>query len=258
MGDAHHPPLNYEASANTTHPQSSTSLPPEVSQCLKNARFLHLATIQAGETSQPTPHVSLMNYTFLPNYKEEGPVIIMTTNAESLKTRNLLNNSKVSILVHDWVSHRPPTATGISGGRSGSPPAAATRSSLATLLLNMNTSALSSISTTIAGEARFLERGTEEEKWCKEAHLANNTFGDQAKEEAGMFGGQPPNPEGSSSCYMAGDDVRVVLVPVREGRIADWKGGVKDWVLEGGSGVVDGGDSSRGRSGASHLVNGIL
>jgi Pyridoxamine 5'-phosphate oxidase len=201
-----------------------------------------------------------MNYTFFPNYKDQGPVIIMTTNARSLKTENLLHNSRVSLLVHDWVSHRPPTASDVSGQRSGSPPAAATRSSLATLLLNINTSSLSSISTTIAGEARFLDQGSDEEKWCKEAHLANNTFGDQAREEAGLFGGQPPNPEGSSSCYMAGDDVRVVLVPVREGRIADWKGGVKDWVVVGQPGLTSGNGESgdRGRTTGEPLVNGII
>ena len=211
-----------------------------------------------------------MNYTFIPQYNDSGPTILMTTNAESLKTKNLLDNPRVSLLVHDWVSHRPPTAAPIGAGRSGSPPAAATRSSLASLLLNMNTTALSSISTTITGEARFLEQGSDEEKWCKEAHLANNTFGDQAKEEAGMFGGQVPNArsggegfEGStSSCYIDGDDVWVVVVRVREGRIADWKGGVKDWLVtdedddiegvhEGGPGAV-----SRGRPNEDALVNG--
>ena len=260
MADTQHPPLNYEASATATHPQSYTSLPAEVTQCLKNARFLHLATISAAHLSPPTPHVSLMNYTFLPEYRDQGAVIIMTTNAQSLKTSNLLHNPKVSLLVHDWVSHRPPTASDVSGQRSGSPPAAATRSSLATLLLNINTSSLSSISTTIAGEARFLEQGTEEERWCKEAHLQNNTFGDQAREEAGLFGGQPPNPEGNSSCYMAGDDVRVVLVPVREGRIADWKGGVKDWLVVGGQTPESGNGNAngRGRTGGETLVNGII
>ena len=189
----------------------------------------------------------------------------MTTNAQSLKTKNLISNPHVSLLVHDWVSHRPPTAvpTGASG-RAGSPPAAATRSSLATFLLNMNTTALSSISTTITGEARFLVAGTEEEKWCKEVHLANNTFGDQAREEGGLFGGQPPSAdtlEGhntNSSCYIEGEDVRVVLVSVNEGRIADWKGGVKDWkVVAEGSGRsthADGIDVDRGRP----MVNGVL
>lgn len=257
MSEAHNPPLNYEPSATTTHRIVSPTLPPEVTQCLQNSRFLHLATISATESSQPTPHVSLMNYTFLPSYKEHGPVIIMTTNAQSIKARNLLHNSKVSLLVHDWVSHRPPTASSVGGARSGSPPAAATRSSLASLLMNLNTSALSSISTTIAGEARFLEQGSDEEKWCKDAHLANNTFGDQVRQEAGLFG-EAPNPEGGSSCYIAGDDVRVVLVPVREGRIADWKGGVKDWVLVDSDFPSAATDAERGRSNGQPLVNGII
>ncbi|EXJ58893.1 hypothetical protein A1O7_06323 [Cladophialophora yegresii CBS 114405] len=261
MADVHNPPLNYEASSTTTNPQIATTLPPEVSQCLKNARFLHLATISATETSPATPHVSLMNYTFLPSYNDHGPVIIMTTNAQSMKTQNLRHNPKVSILVHDWVSHRPPTASSVSGDRAGSPPAAATRSSLASLLLNLNTSALSSISTTIAGEARFLEQGSEEERWCKAAHLANNTFGEQVRQEAGFFGAPPQNPETeNSSCYIEGDDVRVVVVPVREGRTADWKGGVKDWVLvEEGAPFASGEASGeRGRSNGQPLVNGII
>ena len=102
------------------------------------------------------------------------------------------------------------------------------------MLMNINTSSLSSISTTITGEARVLQQGTEEERWYKETHLQNNTFGEQALEEAGLFGGHVPNADASaegSSCYIAGEDVRVVLVRVREGRIADWKGGVKDWAL---------------------------
>jgi hypothetical protein len=214
-----------------------------------------------------------MNYTFLPQYRNESyPAIIMTTNARSLKTENLLHNPKVSLLVHDWVSHRPPTATqSAAGARSGSPPAAATRSSLATLLLNMNTSALSSISTTIAGEARFLETGSEEERWCKETHLANNTFGDQAREEAGLFGSAPNAPDddrgeelqrmnsaAAGGCYIEGNEVRVVVVPVTEGRIADWKGGVKDWKV-----VVDQPATADGRTGSPEergrpLPNGIV
>lgn len=234
-----HPPLNYENSLSpTTNHHISTSLPPEVVQCLKNARFLHLATISKPIESQdpPTPHVSLMNYTFLPNYNDQGPVILMTTNTQSLKTQNLRHNPRVSVLVHDWSSHRPPTAAVEpgTGARSGSPPATATRSSLASLLLNLNTSALSSISTTISGQARFVEAGSEEEKWCKEAHLQNNTFEGQLSTEAGYFGtagGAVQQPSDTPSGYIEGNDVRVVLVPVRKGRISDFKGGIKDWML---------------------------
>ncbi|MCJ1427731.1 hypothetical protein MMC29_005636 [Sticta canariensis] len=174
----------------------------------------------------------------------------MTTNPSSKKTLNLINNPRVSLLVHDWVSHRPPTRAP-DPTREGSPPPQATRSSLATLLLNINTSALSSISATINGEARILELGGEEEKWCKKKHLENNTFGDQAREERGFLGAtQSPlqsKGDGGASCFIEGEEVRVVLVGVREGRIADWKGGVKDWTL------VSPEEEQRGRS---EMVNG--
>ena len=203
-----------------------------------------------------------MNYTYLPStpfQSHPSPLIIMTTNPSSKKTLNLLSNPHVSLLVHDWVSHRPPTRNP-DPGREGSPPPQATRSSLATLLLNMNTSALSSISATINGEARMVGRGSEEERWCKERHLENNTFGDQAREERGFFG-QPMNApgnghftegDGGTSCYIEGEEVRVVVVDVREGRIADWKGGVKDWSLA----SVNSNSQQRGRSEPA-LINGI-
>jgi hypothetical protein len=121
--------------------------------------------------------------------------------------------------------------------------------------LNINTSALSSISTTISGEARILEVGTEEEKWCKERHLENNTFGDQAREEQGLFGHVPDAGivEGKGH-FIEGEDVRVVVVRVREGRIADWKGGVKDWVIRDDGEAVGEESNGRGRDG---LVNGV-
>ena len=174
-----------------------------------------------------------MSYTYLPSTPfDPYPTIIMTTNPASRKTNHLLSNPRVSLLVHDWVSHRPPTrAPNSHSERDGSPPPAATRSSLASLLLNLNTSALSSISTTIAGTARFLERGSAEESWCKERHLENNTF---EEEEITLFGQQQQQRQELSQrrpSLSIDGDVRVVTVRVREGRIADWKGGVRDWIL---------------------------
>ena len=192
-----------------------------------------------------------MNYTYLPSTPfNPDPVIIMTTNPSSKKTLNLIRNPRVSLLVHDWVSHRPPTRIP-DPTRESSPPPQATRSSLASLLLNINTSALSSISATINGTARMLDEGSEEEKWCKERHLENNTFGDQAREEQGFFGATPHAPQdeedGGKGCFIEGEQVRVVIVGVHEGRIADWKGGVKDWTL-----VSPAEEQQRGR----HMVNG--
>ncbi|MCJ1255762.1 hypothetical protein MMC24_003579 [Lignoscripta atroalba] len=185
----------------------------------------------------------------------------MTTNPSSKKTLNLLSNPRVSLLVHDWVSHRPPTRVPDST-REGSPPPQATRSSLASLLLNINTSALSSISATINGRARLVEMGSEEERWCKKKHLDNNTFGDQAREERGFFGAAQEGDgmeDGGRGCFIEGEEVRVVVVRVREGRIADWKGGVKDWrVVSEGDGEEEEdetvGEGQRGREG---LVNGV-
>lgn len=98
--------------------------------------------------------------------------------------------------------------------------------------------------------------------------MENNTFGDgdQAKQEAGLFGTDvSSNPDGNSSCYIAGDDVRVVLVPVRAGRIADWKGGVKDWVVVDDNEARPNESEERGRNNNGNndhrqppLVNGII
>ncbi|OJJ43456.1 hypothetical protein ASPZODRAFT_136324 [Penicilliopsis zonata CBS 506.65] len=247
MADSLNPPLSYEASATTTHPHIATTLPSEVVACLKNARFLHLATCDGL-----TPHISLMSYTYLPSTPfDPYPTIIMTTNPASRKTNHLLSNPQVSLLVHDWVSHRPPTrGPNPCGDRDGSPPPAATRSSLASLLLNLNTSALSSISTTITGTARFLEPGSEEEAWCKERHLENNTF----EEEMNMFGQQAQSPNQRRPSISIEGDARVVTVRVREGRIADWKGGVRDWTL-----VLDGSEHNNDQEERArpHLANGI-
>ena len=77
-----------------------------------------------------------MSYTYLPSTPfDPYPTIIMTTNPSSRKTNHLMTNPRVSLLVHDWVSHRPPVRTSPNKQRDGSPPPAATRSSLASLLL---------------------------------------------------------------------------------------------------------------------------
>ncbi|KAI5867499.1 pyridoxamine 5'-phosphate oxidase [Durotheca rogersii] len=190
--------LNYEASAGDTHKQIVSSLPPDVVQCLENARFYSSA-----------------------------PVIVMTTNPSSKKTNNLVVNPNVSLLVHDWVSHRPPTQ----GRRlSGGSPGPENRSSLASLLLNLNTSAISSISATINGTAELVARGSDEEAFYRDQHLENNTFD---SEGGVMFNGHAGSgqEDGGRECFVAGEEVRVILVHIKDIRTSDWKGGVKDWVL---------------------------
>lgn len=208
-----------------------------------------------------------MNYTYLPSHPFPAtsmlttagnlPTIIMTTNPSSKKTLNLQQNPNVSLLVHDWVSARPPSVTAADRERS---PTGTGRSSLASMLMQMNSAAVSSISATINGEALVLEPGTDEEKWCKEQHLANNTFaeGAEASVSAQLFGTSPSHGgsvggDGGRESYIEGEDVRVVVVKINDGRISDWKGGVKDWVIaENGT---DGPQQHDGRSG--RLVNGV-
>jgi hypothetical protein len=190
-----------------------------------------------------------MNYTYLPSTPySPTPIIIMTTPPTSRKTLNLESNPLVSLLVHDWISHRPPTLS--QPGRSPSPTRPAPRSgSLAELLLGMNTASLSRISTTINGTAELVQSRSEQESWYKAQHLANNTFG---RSEEGEYSNSPAGGglwreenlrtsatnegdigegDGGTKCYVEDDEVRVVVVRITGGRIADWRGQTRDWTV---------------------------
>jgi hypothetical protein len=113
----------------------------------------------------------------------------------------------------------------------------------------MNTASLSRISATINGVAELVPSGSEAETWYKAQHLANNTFGQGADDTystspggEGLWGGGGLGSretadetlregDGGTKCYVEGAEVRVVVVKVRDGRIADWKGQVRDWSL---------------------------
>jgi hypothetical protein len=181
-----------------------------------------------------------MNYTYLQQTPYcSTPIIIMTTPPSSRKTLNLADNPLVSLLVHDWVSHRPPTLS--QPGRAPSPTRGGPRQgSLAELLLGINSASLSRISTNINGVAEIVPHGSEQEAWYKEQHLANNTF-EPSEDTAstspvgsGLWGQEETREgDGGTRCYVEGEEVRVVVVKIKDGRIADWKGQVRDWVVRG-------------------------
>lgn len=188
-----------------------------------------------------------MNYTYLPRTPfRNAPTIIMTTPPSSKKTSNLYSNPRVSLLVHDWVPHRPPTL-------SSSPSVTGTdtlvephggRSSLASFLYGLNSASISRISVSINGNAHFVPAGSEEEAWCKAKHKELNTFGDTNRTD-GLFGDEAESGgDGGAGCYIEGQDVRVLVVSILDGRISDWKGTVKDWALQDrdgqGNGTVNG------------------
>jgi hypothetical protein len=206
---------------------------------------LHLATCQ-----DQIPHVSLMSYTYLPTGTpfSHRPTIIMTTPPSSRKTGYLLENPRVSLLVHDWVSSRPPTLASADGILSTSPESGSGRaaSGLANLLYGINSAAMSRISVSINGTARLLDEGGTEAAWCKERHKAHNTFGDMP-DNGDIFGSQEAS--GGAGCYIDDQALRVVVVDIKDGRISDWKGMVKDWAV----GDNEQPSSSRGEQ----LVNGV-
>lgn len=178
-----------------------------------------------------------MNYTYLPQTPfRDAPTIIMTTPPSSKKTSNLYSNPKVSLLVHDWVSHRPPTlSSSPSSGGIDLPDPHGGRSSLASLLYGLNSASISRISVSINGTAQFLPVGSEEEAWCKNKHKENNTFGDTSR-SPGLFGEDADDDDGGAGCYIEGQDVRVLVVTILDGRISDWQGAVKDWTLHDSNG----------------------
>ena len=107
------------------------------------------------------------------------------------------------------------------------------------------------------GEARLVDRHSDEENWCRKKHMENNTFDDEAEVSQRIFGSSPP-PDSlghrDAAPAVEEEDIRVVLVNVQQGRIADWKGGVKDWrVSDEAAASVDG----VGRSNNLHTANGI-
>ncbi|CAK7266900.1 hypothetical protein SEPCBS57363_002325 [Sporothrix epigloea] len=221
-----------------------------------------------------------MNYTYLPSaatapdHPISAPVIVMTTNPASKKTHNIVANPSVSLLVHDWVSHRPlhrrmsggsalsedgPAGEGTASsgalssvlGSLGTSNAEQPPSSLASLLLNLNTAAVSSISATINGTARLLTQGSAEEAYYHQQHLAYNTFdvdpvgpderrihqqiahgGQRAAAPASTSSNADPRPQDGRERFVAGEEVRVIVVAIKDVRISDWKGQVRDWVLE--------------------------
>jgi hypothetical protein len=96
---------------------------------------------------------------------------------------------------------------------------------------------MSSISATINGSARLVEQGSAEERFYREQHLENNTFegGDVGihpfAAAAGDVGDSAAVVEDGGPRLGSGDDFRVVVVDIKDVRISDWKGGVRDWVL---------------------------
>jgi len=87
-----------------------------------------------------------------------------------------------------------------------------------------------------------VERGTAEETYYKDEHLDNNTF---SEGEGGgrNWGAEREDGDGGRGIFIEGEEVRVVVVKITNGRVSDWKGAVRDWSLcddSGNEGLVNG------------------
>lgn len=104
---------------------------------------------------------------------------------------------------------------------------------------------MSSISATINGDAKLVDKGTEEERYYYREHLENNTFSELGGETGS--GWATEQPDGGRGIFIEGEEVRVIVVKIRDGRVSDWKGAIRDWTL------LDGGRVENGEV----LVNGV-
>lgn len=114
---------------------------------------------------------------------------------------------------------------------SGGSPSREPPSSLASLLLNLNNAERSSISATIAGTARIAPAGSDEEKFFYDAHLEENTYDESSqpfRRSEGEGESGRTRPAGSS---VVGGDVSVIVVEIKNVRISDYKGDVRDYAV---------------------------
>lgn len=74
--------------------------------------------------------------------------------------------------------------------------------------------------------------------------MKNNTFegvnNSAAESEANGATPSVQAEDGGRGCFIAGEAVRVIVVSIRDVRISDWKGHVKDWVITPEEPIVNG------------------
>lgn len=158
-------------------------LPNSVVNLLKTKHFVHLATCLNN-----TPHVSLMNYT----YYSQGPnhYVIISTPINTTKYKNMTNNPRVSLLVHDWITSTQPET-----GR---------RNSLYELLTNINKAETNSVSVMLDGEASVVDKADKSYTLYKSL-LLNSGFIDDVQ----------------ASNYLTSDDNALVLITINACKVTD-------------------------------------
>ncbi|GME83070.1 hypothetical protein B5S28_g2907 [[Candida] boidinii] len=180
---------------------SEGPLPENVLTLIKSSKFLHL-----GTSKDNIPHVSLMNYTFVPSEKvfnssesssTSAPLIVVTTHKKTQKYENINSNSNVSVLIHDWISAASNDDEKSSELINNEEDC---KSNILKLLQNINQNEISSLSVTLSGSAKILNEDNEERLYYKNLHLNKNP---------------------SAKVFIDGDDVAIILIQITASKVAD-------------------------------------
>ncbi|GMM53164.1 pyridoxal 5'-phosphate synthase [Starmerella bacillaris] len=125
-------------------------IPDVVTQVISHNNLLHLAT-----SKDDCPSVSLMNFSYIPPTDLVPATIVLSSQPQTTKIKNIAANPKVSLLIHDYTNR----ATGEA-------------SSLSQMLQDINQANISRTSVTLYGNARIAEG--EEAEYYRAKHLAQN------------------------------------------------------------------------------------
>jgi hypothetical protein len=87
---------------------------------------------------------------------------------------------------------------------------------------------------TINGTASLIPTGSEQEKWYKERHLENNTFGAEQANGLPSADTYSSSPDGGKKCFIEAEGVRVLVVRITGGSTVDWQGAERKWEIRGG------------------------
>lgn len=164
----------------------SGPLPESVQTLLSSSTFLHL-----GTCANNVPHVSLMHYAFIQGSEDSNcelarahrHLVVLPTPMATTKFRNLQENPRCSLLVHDWVSAKPTGDTNV-----------------LELLQRINQSEVGELSATLDA--------------CVVKVLT-----DKSAPEYAFFKGLLQTPE--AAAFVEGDDIALVVVRVLESKVSD-------------------------------------
>ncbi|CCD24328.1 pyridoxamine 5'-phosphate oxidase family protein NDAI_0D00140 [Naumovozyma dairenensis CBS 421] len=153
--------------------------PKQLLDLIKTSKYVHVAT----SSIDGIPSVSLMNYIYVPREKNYSPniddkdYIILATFDDTEKYENIVNNPRISLLFHDWITANNLSLrkTSISNLQASMEPPS---DRLNNLLEDLNQDELNQMSATIKGFAEVLDPESNESLFYRRLLLAANPDAD--------------------------------------------------------------------------------